>query len=140
MTKIAVEIKNDIVSNIATEKSAQTYAFKPDWNLVENDPAFLISEKYLWTVRKADNVLVHKNTNQTPEEEKNTVITQLTLQNLQQANEINELKKISTSQTLQNLQDTKDKEEQQKVITNQTVQILSLQKSISDIKSENTTN
>ncbi|WP_363472733.1 hypothetical protein [Companilactobacillus musae] len=103
--------------------------------IVEADTTFKVDESYLWTVRPEDNALVHISSNQTPEEEKNTVITNLTLQNLQQVTEITELKKISTAQTLQSLQDAQDKEGLQKVITNQTMQILDLQKSITDIKS-----
>ena len=131
--KIAVQVddgKNIININNTNEdgarKQAETYG-NEGWVLVNSVPTFSIDQKHLWTVRSGDNVLVHIDTNQTPEEEKNTVITKLTLQNLAQSNEIEELKKISTAQTLQALQDAKDKEEQQKVITNLTVQILKLQ-------------
>jgi len=85
------------------------------------------------TVRKSDNALIHISSNQTPEEEKNAVITQLTLQNLSLSNDFTSLKKFSTAQTLQSLQDAKYKDEQQKVITNQTLQLLELQKSLSDM-------
>lgn len=110
------------------------------WILVENNEKFLTIEKGLWTVRESDNSLVHIESNQTPEEERDTVISNLTLQNLQQANEITELKKFSSSQALQSLQDAQDKENLQKVATSQAMQILELQKSVSDIKSEATTN
>lgn len=110
------------------------------WILVENNEKFLTIEKGLWTVRESDNSLVHIESNQTPEEERDTVISNLTLQNLQQANEITELKKFSSSQTLQSLQDAQDKENLQKVATSQAMQILELQKSVSDIKSGATTN
>lgn len=131
--KIAILLSSD--GNIAkvnstSDEGAQRQSYLDGSIVVNANTSFRVEDKDNWTVRESDNVLVHKDTNQTPEEEKNAVITQLTLQNLQQANEINELKKISTSQTLQVLQDAKDKEEQQKVITNQTVQILELQKSV----------
>lgn len=136
--KIAVKLddnKNIVGINLTDEDTAERQAKEEGWTLVESDPIFSIENRFLWTVRSVDSKLVHISSNQTSEEEKNTVITNLTLQNLQQANEITELKKISTTQALQNLQNSKDKDEQQKVITNQTVQILELQKNVSDIKS-----
>lgn len=136
--KISIELglNKDILNiNNTSENAAMEQSKKEGWILVESNPAFSVNDAHKWTVREKDNVLVHINTNQTPEEEKNAVITNLTLQNLQQANEITELKKISTTQALQSLQDAKDKEEQQKVITTQTVQLLEVQKSIADIKS-----
>lgn len=108
-----------------------TFYQSGNWIKVEYNSEFSIDEMYKWTVRESDNALVHISSNQTPEEEKNTVITKLMLQNLTQSNEIDELKKISTAQALQALQDSKDKEEQQKVITNLTVQILKLQQTSS---------
>lgn len=135
MSKIAITIKNDVVDNYADENSAQLQSTKKGWILVDRDPAFEVAERYKWTVRSSDGKLVHVDTNQTSTEEKDSVITNLTLQNLQQVNDITELKKISTAQALQSLQDVQDKEGLQKVITNQTMQILDLQKSITDIKS-----
>lgn len=133
--KVAVTIKNGVIDNYADKKSAQWQSSKDGWILVDSDPAFNVIERYKWTVRSSDGKLVHVDTNQTSTEEKDSVITNLTLQNLQQANDITELKKISTAQALQSLQDAQDKEGLQKVITNQTMQILDLQKSITDIKS-----
>jgi len=69
MVQIAVKLENEVVSNIATDKSAQVYALKTGWTLVESDPAFLISERFNWTVRQSDNKLVHVSTGMTPDEE-----------------------------------------------------------------------
>lgn len=69
MVQIAVKLENEVVSNIATDKSAQVYALKTGWTLVESDPAFLISERFNWTVRQSDNKLVHASTGMTPDEE-----------------------------------------------------------------------
>lgn len=140
MNQIAVYIRNNMVTNVATEKSALLYASKKGWILVDSDPTFSIENKFLWTVRESDNTLVHISTGKTPDEERDTVISNLTLKNLQQANEITELKKISSSQTLQSLQDAQDKENLKKVATSKATQILELQKSVSDIKSGATTN
>lgn len=99
--------------------------------VVEADSTFNVDESYKWSIRPEDNVLVHKDTNQTPEEEKDAVITQLTLQNLQKTNGINELKKFSTAQTLKSLQDEKDKEELRKVGTDLTLKYMELENKIS---------
>lgn len=130
MTLIAVRLKNDLVDDFVGEISARLQATKKGWILVEGDSNFNISEKYLWTVRESDNTLVHIATNQTPEEEKNAVITQLTLQNLSLSNDISDLKKLTTAQTLQSLQDAKDKSEQKEVITGLTKEILELKNNV----------
>ncbi|GEO64478.1 hypothetical protein [Companilactobacillus nantensis] len=144
--KIAVQLNSDrniIDTYLSPEDGAKLQVQKysnQGWLLVDSDSTFSTENEYQWTVRESDNKLVHINTNQTPEEERDTVISNLTLQNLQQANEITELKKFSSSQTLQSLQNAQDKENLQKVATSQAMQILELQKSVSDIKSEATTN
>lgn len=138
--KIAVSLddnRNILTVNNTNEEGAIKQSKLDSSILIDDNLAFKVDEKYKWTVRQADNELVHIDTNQTPEEEKNAVITQLTLQNLTQSNEITELKKFSTAQTLQSLQDAQDKEGLQKVITTQTMQILNLQKSITDLKATN---
>lgn len=138
--KIAVLLNSDRSIkkiNNTNDEGAQLQSALDGSIIVEADTTFKVEESYLWTVRESDNSLVHVSSNQTPGEEKNAVITQLTLQNLQRSNEITELKKFSTAQTLQSLQDAQDKEGLQKVITNQTMQILELQKSITDMKTVN---
>lgn len=138
--KIAIHINDiGIISEIVStsEEAAREKSQDPEWTLVDEDIEFKIDNQFNWTLRQNDNKLVHRDTNMTPQEEKNTVITNLTLQNLTQANEITELKKFSTAQTLQSLQDAQDKNGLQKVITNQTMQILELQKSINNMKAAN---
>lgn len=139
MSQIAVKLKDNHVDDVVFS-NPKDYETEEDYILIENDPSFSINDRFMWTIRFEDNKLVHISSNQTSEEEKNAVITNLTLQNLQQANEITELKEFSSSQTIQSLQDAQDKENLQKVATSQAMQILELQKSVSDIKSGTTTN
>jgi len=129
MSKVAIILKNNVISDFADENSAQAQmSLNKGWILVENNPSFRVEDKNKWTLRKSDNVLVRIQTNQTPEEEKDAVITQLTLQNLSLSNDISDLKKLTTAQTLQSLQDAKDKSEQNEVITGLTKEILELKK------------
>lgn len=131
MAKVAVIVKNNVITDFADENSAQAQmSLNKGWILVENDPSFKIEDKDKWTLRKSDNVLVRIQSNQTPEEEKNAVITQLTLQNLSLSNDISDLKKLTTAQTLQSLQDAKDKSEQKEVITGLTKEILELKNNV----------
>lgn len=73
--KIAVQLDNDrnIVGTVTTSEfgaELQVKLFKDKgWTLVDNDPAFSSSDSYLWTVRQADNKLVHLSTGMTPDEE-----------------------------------------------------------------------
>lgn len=82
MNQIAVYIRNNMITKVATEKSAQKYASKPGWTLVESDPAFSIETEYLWTVRASDNKLVHVSTGKTPDEETKESLTNLTKEQL----------------------------------------------------------
>lgn len=74
--KIAVQLDSDrniVDTNFTNEFGAelQVELFgNKGWTLVESDPAFSASEKYLWTVRESDHVLVHISTGMTPDEEK----------------------------------------------------------------------
>jgi len=127
--KIAITLNEDRSIN-ETNETNEDAAIKQSkfdgWFLVDSNSFFIESEKHLWTVRESDNALVHIATNQTPEEEKNAIITQLTLQNLSLSNDISDLKKLTKAQTLQSLQDAKDKSEQKEVITGLTKEILEL--------------
>jgi len=129
MSKIAIMLKNDAIDNVVISNPSD-YKNDKDWIIVDADSNFVIDEKFLWTIRNSDNKLVHISTNQTSEEEKNTVITQLTLQNLSLKNDVSDLKKLSTAQALQSLQDSKDKSEQQEVITGLTKKILELKQNV----------
>lgn len=126
MSQVAVFFNNNVLSGYADENSAQAQSKIEGWSLVDSDPAFLSTESYLWTIRPEDNKLVHISTNKTSAEEKNSVLTKLTLKNLSLKSDMADMKKIQTAQTLQNLQDEKDKEDQQKVITNLTMQLMKL--------------
>lgn len=71
--KIAVvldENRNIFDVNNTSEAAAVEQSKKEGWILVEDDPAFLVSERYMWTVRQSDNALVHISTGMTPDEEK----------------------------------------------------------------------
>lgn len=71
--KIAVLLDNNrniFDVNNTSEAAAVEQSKKEGWILVEDDPAFLVSERYMWTVRQSDNVLVHIATGMTPDEEK----------------------------------------------------------------------
>lgn len=127
MVKIAIKINDDNRIGQAIDYPASlNQKIKDGWILVDNNQNITIENLINCTIRKSDNTLVHIATNQTPEEEKNAVITQLTLQNLSLSNDISDLKKLTTAQTLQSLQDAKDKSEQKEVITGLTKEILEL--------------
>lgn len=74
--KIAVQVNSDrnIIGTVTTSElgaELQAKLFKDKgWVLVDSDPAFSITESYLWTVRESDNKLVHISTGMTPDEEK----------------------------------------------------------------------
>lgn len=70
--KIAVKLNDDKVvinTNDTNEDAAKEQAKEEGWTLVNSDPAFSKSEESLWTVRLADNQLVHISTGMTPDEE-----------------------------------------------------------------------
>lgn len=139
MEQIAVEIKNGIVSNIATEKSAQAYASKDGWMLVESDPAFLPSEMYKWTVRQADNKLVHISTGMTPDEESQNNFTTLTMQNLNLTKDVKETQSGITSLTQAQLQDAQDKADIKNGMTEITKQLAAMQLQLATKNTTNTT-
>ncbi|KRK80380.1 hypothetical protein [Companilactobacillus nodensis] len=134
--KIAVQLNSDrniIDTYLSPEDGAKLQVKKysnQGWVLVDSDSTFSTDNKYRWTVRESDNSLVHIQSNQTPEEERDTVISNLTLQNLSLTNDVSDLKKLSTAQALQSLQDSKDKSEQQEVITGLTKEILELKQNV----------
>jgi len=78
MDQIAVYVSNNMVTKVAIDKSASTYASITGWTLVDSDPAFNIDNKYQWTVRESDNKLVHKSTGLTPDEETKSSLVELT--------------------------------------------------------------
>ena len=73
--KIAVQLDED--RNILNVNNTSEYGSElqvklgdKGWILVDNNPTFLASESYLWTIRELDNTLVHISTGMTPDEEK----------------------------------------------------------------------
>ncbi|CAJ1189345.1 hypothetical protein CPEBRM1_ABPJDJAI_01137 [Companilactobacillus paralimentarius] len=80
--EIAVYLDDDrniIGVNNTNDIAAEKQASEKGWTLIQNsDPAFLITESYLWTVRESDNKLVHKSTGLTPDEETKASLSDLT--------------------------------------------------------------
>lgn len=104
MSKIAIRLNDDgIIKEMAEYPSSLYQDTNKGWILIEDDPAFNLSDMTDWVIRPADNVLVHKSTNMTPSEEHNDVLTKLTLQNLQLTKIIEDLKTALTTSTKQNL-------------------------------------
>ena len=71
--KIAVQLDDDrniVGINATNDYAAEQQSKINGWILIQSDPAFLVSESYLWTVRETDNTLVHISTGMTPDEEK----------------------------------------------------------------------
>lgn len=126
MNQIAVYIRNNMVTNVATEKSALLYASKKGWILAESDPTFSIENKFLWTVRESDTKLVHISTGMTPDEETKDAIAQLTKQNLTGQLTSTQIQSAVTALTKQNLQLTQDNQNYKSAITALTQEIASL--------------
>lgn len=145
--KIAVQLNDDrnIIGTVTTSEAGaelQVKLFKNEgWTLVDSDPAFLVDEAYLWTIRDSDYVLVHISTNQTPDEENQNNITELTKGNLANKMTGAQLQTAVTALTKSNLQLTldntslkadrdktnKDIATQQQATTSLTKQLLDLQ-------------
>lgn len=124
--KIAIEVDSsrNIIGVLSTdERTAERQAKLDGWTLVDNDPNFLISEKNLWTIRESDNVLVHKSTNQTTDEENKSSLTALTMQQLKGQLADTQTQAAVTSLTKQMLQ---DKVTYQSAITDLTKEIVGL--------------
>lgn len=71
--KIAIRLddgRNIVGINATNDYAAEQQSKIDGWTLIQSDPAFLVSESYLWTVRETDNTLVHISTGMTPDEEK----------------------------------------------------------------------
>lgn len=116
MVKIAfMQDKNGDLTNFADYPSSIYQDKSKGWITVEDDPAFNLPEKENWTIRKPDNVLVHKSTNMTPDEEHNDVLTKLTLQNLQLTKISEDLKTALTTSTKQNLSLMADNADQKNI-------------------------
>lgn len=105
MNQIAVYIRNNMVTNVATEKSALLYASKKGWILVDSDPTFSIENKFLWTVRESDTKLVHISTGLTPDEETKASLSDLTKSQLKDSLTKDQLQTALTTLTKEYIED-----------------------------------
>lgn len=127
--KIAIILddnRNIVGINATNDYAAEEQSEIDGWTLVQSDPAFLVSESYLWTVRESDNTLVHISTGKTPDEENKDAISELTKQNLQGQLTNTQIQSAVTALTKQNLQLTQDSQNYKTAITALTQQIASL--------------
>ncbi|GEO64764.1 hypothetical protein [Companilactobacillus nantensis] len=100
--KIAVTLNDDGTVNHVndTNEDAAIKQSKYDgWKLVESDPAFLVEQAYIWTVRQSDNKLVHIATGLTPDEENQKSNTELTNLVIAQGTDIEQIKQSITALT-----------------------------------------
>lgn len=137
--KIAVQLdsnRNIIHTNLTNEFGAEIqvklFADK-GWTLVESDPDFLDTEKYLWTVRETDNKLVYLSDMRTSKERDQNNITELTKGNLanqmtgvQLQTAVTALTKSNLQLTLDNTQLKADRDTNQKAITDLTKEVMDL--------------
>lgn len=134
MSKIAVRLNDDgVVKEVAEYPSSLYQDANKGWITVEDDPAFNLSDMTDWVIRPSDNVLVHKSTNMTPDEENNDALKKLTLQNLQLTKISEDLKTGLTESTKQNLtlaadniQLKKDNSDMQSAITDLTKEVIGI--------------
>jgi len=105
MNQIAVYIRNNMVTNVATEKSALLYASKKGWILVDSDPTFSIENKFLWTVRVSDTKLVHISTGLTPDEETKASLVELAKDQLKDSLTKDQLQTALTTLTKEYIED-----------------------------------
>ena len=129
MMKIAVQLDDDrniVGINATNDYAAQQQSKIDGWTLIQSDPAFLVSESYLWTVRETDNTLVHISTGMTPSEETKHAISELTKQNLTGQLTNTQVQAAVTALTKQNLQLTQDSQNYKSAITALTQEIASL--------------
>lgn len=100
MVKMA--LKQDVDGNIS-DIAEYPYSLNQDvskgWILAEDNSAFSITEKFNWTVRQSDNVLVHKSTGLTPEEESQKSATEMTNILMGNARDIEDIKQSITALT-----------------------------------------
>lgn len=104
--KIAVKLNEDksvqFVNN-TSEEAALNQSKDKGWTLVDSDPAFLLSERYSWTVRQSDNKLVHTATLLTPDEEFQKSSTETTDLLLKYGMDIEQIKQSITELTNEQL-------------------------------------
>lgn len=107
--EIAVYLDDDrniIGVNNTNNLAAEIQANEKGWTLIQNsDPAFLITESYLWTVRASDNKLVHRSTGLTPDEETKTSLVELTKDQLKDSLTKDQLQTALTTLTKEYIED-----------------------------------
>lgn len=109
--KIAIQLNSDrniIGIYSSPESGAEQQSKIEGWTLVDSDPAFLITESYLWTVREEDNKLVYISDNRTSDERNQANITALTQDGLATKMTTVQLQTAVTQLTKSNLQLTLD--------------------------------
>lgn len=126
MAQIAVFLQNNIVDGFVPEDFAPAQSKIKGWTLVDNDPAFSIESKSLWTIRQSDNRLVYVSDNKTSEERNQSTITELTKGHLNNQMTGAQLQTAVTALTKQNLQLTQDSANYKTAITALTQQIAEL--------------
>lgn len=137
MSKIAVRLNDDgAVKEVAEYPSSLYQDTNKGWIPIGDDPAFNLSDMTDWVIRSSDNVLVHKSTNMTPDEEHNDVLTKLTLQNLQLTKIIEDLKTALTTSTKQNLSLMADNADQKNISDELQSAVTQLTKEVIGIKAE----
>ncbi|APX72851.1 hypothetical protein M5C72_07040 [Companilactobacillus allii] len=133
MSKIAVKLNDNGIYEYISYPYSLNQDTSKGWILIESDPAFNISDMSNWTIRESDNKLVHISSNQTPDEENQNAITELTKQGLNQTLTVGQLQSAVTEVTKQNLdlardniQLKQDKTDMQSAITELTKQVITL--------------
>ena len=106
--KIAIQLNSDrSITGIysSPESGAEQQSKIEGWTLVDSDPAFLITESYLWTVRESDNKLVHVSTGLTPDEETKASLVELTKDQLKDSLTKDQLQTALTTLTKEYIED-----------------------------------
>lgn len=100
MTLIGIKLDNHRnIIGYTYEDFASYQSDSDGWIVVENNPPFKTSEKFNWTIRQSDNVLVHKSTGLTPEEESQKSATEMTNILMGNAKDIEDIKQSITALT-----------------------------------------
>ncbi|WP_334351663.1 hypothetical protein [Companilactobacillus sp. HBUAS56257] len=97
--------RNIINVNDTNDIAAEKQAKEKGWILIQSDPAFLVSESYLWTVRESDNKLVHISTGLTPDEETKVSLVELTKDQLKDSLTKDQLQMALTTLTKEYIED-----------------------------------
>lgn len=106
MSKIAIKLdENRDITSYTPYPYSMVQDTNKGWILVDDDSAFSIDQKYLWTVRESDNKLVHISTGMTPDEEAKASLAELTKGQLKGQLMDNQFQQAVTVMTKQAIQD-----------------------------------